>query len=167
MNKVNTICFVAARSGTGKTTFLEKLIKEIAGRGYRVGVIKGDSHGFEMDVPGKDTWKFAQAGATATAIIGLDKYALIQSTDFKRELDHVVDIIENVDIILVEGFKESNKPKIEVVRREKGTNIISSMKELEAVITDVDELKVSVPKFGFEDVGGIADLIINKYILNK
>lgn len=164
MNKIPIICIVSKSSGTGKTTFLEKLIPELVQRGYRVGTIKSDTHGFEMDSPGKDTWRFAQAGAKATAIIGPDKYAVIQQTNGKRKLDEIAEMIEDVDIILVEGYKTSAKPRIEVVRRVKGTEIVSAEGDLIAVVTDVQELGVSVPVFGLEDYAPVAKMLIDKYL---
>ncbi|MGI5901784.1 MAG: molybdopterin-guanine dinucleotide biosynthesis protein B [Desulfitobacteriia bacterium] len=164
MADVPVICFVAAKSGTGKTTFLEKLIREMTVRGYNIGVIKSDVHGFEMDVPGKDTWRFAQAGAKATAIIGPDKYALIQKTAQKKTLEDVTPLIQGVDIIFVEGYKAAQRPKIEVVRRELGTEVVSEVENLIAVLTDVEELSLPVPILNINDYQGVADLIINKYL---
>lgn len=159
-DSVPVVCVVSASSGTGKTTFLEKLIKEVVNRGYSVGTIKSDSHGFEMDVPGKDTWKFSQAGAKATAIIGPDKYAIIHKTDHRKELDQVIAMIEDVDIILVEGFKMSTLPRFEVVRRERGTEIVSPIEYLIAVVTDVKELNVSVPVLDIDDIQGATNLLL-------
>lgn len=82
MANIPLICIVAGQSETGKTTFMEKLIVELVKRGYEVGAVKSDAHGFEIDVPGKDSWRFAQAGAKSTAIIGPDKYAIIQKTEY-------------------------------------------------------------------------------------
>ena len=163
-NHVPVICFVAEKSGTGKTTFLEKLIGEIVQRGYEVGAIKSDAHGFEMDKPGKDSYRFAQAGAKATAIIGPNKYALIQKTDTKKDLEDILPLIEGVDIIVVEGYKASTHPRIEVVRNIVGTNIISPPEYLIAIITDVVGLSTAVPVFGIDDVQGIADLIIQRFL---
>lgn len=157
---VPVVCVVSASSGTGKTTFLERLIKEVVNRGYRVGTVKSDSHGFEMDVPGKDTWKFSQAGAKATAIIGPDKYAIIHKTDHRKDLDQVIAMIEDVDIILVEGFKMSTLPRFEVVRRERGTEIVSPIEYLIAVVTDVIEIDVPVPILDINDIQGAADLLL-------
>ena len=165
MGDVPVVCVVSASSGTGKTTFLEKLIKEVVNRGYRVGTIKSDSHGFEMDVPGKDTWKFSQAGAKATAIIGPDKYAIIHKTDHRKGLDEVIAMIEDVDLILVEGFKMSTLPRFEVIRREKGTNIVSSMENLIAIVTDVKEIDVPVPVLDINDIQGATDLLLAKTAL--
>ena len=167
MGNVPVVCIVAASSGTGKTTFLEKLIKEVVNRGYRVGTVKSDSHGFEMDVPGKDTWRFAQAGAKATAIIGPEKYALIHKSEGRKDLGQVIEMIEDVDIILVEGYKASQMPRIEVVRREKGTDIISPLEYLIGVVTDVEGLDVPVPVLDINDIEGAADLLIGKCIKER
>ncbi|HHV64084.1 MAG TPA: molybdopterin-guanine dinucleotide biosynthesis protein B [Peptococcaceae bacterium] len=164
MSKIPLVCIVAARSGTGKTTFMEKLIAELVGRGYRVGAIKSDSHGFEIDVPGKDSWRFAQAGARATAIIGPDRFALIQKTQEKKDLDEVAALIQDVDLILVEGYKAAEKPRIEVIRKEMGTELVSPLEYLIGVVTDLKEISVPVPVFALDDYAGIADLLIGKYL---
>ena len=157
------ICIVSKASKTGKTTVMENLISELVRRGFKVGAVKSDCHGFAMDIPGKDSWRFAQAGAIATAVIGPNQYALIQKTDGKRELDSVIPMMDNVDIILVEGFKLAGKPKIEVVRAEKGTEIATSAEELVAVVTDVPDLPVPAVTFGLENYQEIADFIVNRF----
>ncbi|ADY57343.1 molybdopterin-guanine dinucleotide biosynthesis protein B [Syntrophobotulus glycolicus DSM 8271] len=164
MDNIPVVCIVSKNSGTGKTVFLEKLIAQFCGRGYRVGTVKSDTHGFEMDIPGKDTWRFTKAGAKAVGIIGPDKYALIQQTDSKKDLDQLTEMIEDVDIILVEGYKKSAKPKVEIVRKAKGTEIVSAEKDLLAVVTDVRELSVSVPVFALEDCVQVADMLIEKFL---
>ena len=120
MKQVSLVSIVSARSGTGKTTFMEKLIKELVQRGYKIGAIKSDAHGFDIDVPGKDSWRFTQAGATVTAVVGPKKFALIEETETKKDLDEVAGMIRGVDLILVEGYKMAQKPRIEIVRSEKG-----------------------------------------------
>lgn len=164
MADVPVICIVSAVSNTGKTTLMEKLIGEMVQRGYKVGAVKSDCHGFEVDQPGKDSWRFTQAGAQATAIIGLDQYVLIQQTSHKIKMDQVIQKMENVDIVLVEGFKMANKPKIEVVRREKGVKIVSAAEELIAVVTDVTELSITAPIFALDDLFGVVDLIVERYL---
>lgn len=158
------LCFVSGKSGTGKTTLLEKVIKEIVQRGYQVGAIKSDVHSFEVDTPGKDSWRFYQAGARTTAIIGNEKYALIERTEQKKELDEIIGLIRGVDIILIEGFKASDKARIEVVRAEMGGGIISPGQYLTAVATDIEGFKARVPVFGLNDYSGIADFIIAKFL---
>jgi len=166
MNDIPVVSIVAASSGTGKTTFLEKLIKELIGRGLKVATVKS-THTFEIDKPGKDSWRHTQAGAKATVIIGTDKYAVIHKTETKKNLDQVVGIFEDVDLIIAEGFKKEDKPKIEVVRKAKGTELCSSLKDLIAVVTDVDELDVEVPKYDLNDARGVADLIEEKLMIKR
>ncbi len=161
---IPVVCFVAASSGTGKTTFLEKLIKILDNRGYSIGFIKSDAHRIEMDKPGKDTWKMTQAGAKATAIISSEKFAVIHQTDTRKNLKDVAGFFENVDLIITEGFKREKHPyKIEIVRKEKGTKIVTNTDELLAVITDVDEIETCVPKFELNNAVGIADFLEEKF----
>jgi molybdopterin-guanine dinucleotide biosynthesis protein B len=167
VNDVPVICFVAAKSGTGKTTFIEKLIREMTERGFKVGVIKSDAHRFDIDKPGKDSWRFTEAGARSTAIIGPDQYAVIQKTEAKKDIEDVIAMIEGVDIILVEGFKMSQRPRFEVVRRELGTDIVSPLENLLGVITDIHDLAVPVPLIDINDFQGVADLIIEKYLFSS
>lgn len=164
MKQVPLVSIVSARSGTGKTTFMEKLIAELVRRGYKVGAIKSDAHGFEIDVPGKDSWRFAQAGAVATAIVGPRKFALIQETTAKKDLDEVAGMMQGVDLILVEGYKIAKKPRIEIVRQDKGTEIISPPEYLVAVVTDVPGLTAPAPVFTFDDHARVADLIVAKFL---
>ncbi|MDR1651417.1 MAG: molybdopterin-guanine dinucleotide biosynthesis protein B [Synergistaceae bacterium] len=164
------VCFVSSRSGTGKTTLLEKVIAEMTSRGYAVGTIKSDSHGVQMDREGKDTWRFARAGARVTAIIGPDSYALIQKTPAKENLETVAAMLRDVDIILVEGYKDARRPKIEVVRAEKGAKIITDARDLAAVagdIADFPDLPGSVRIFDLDDYRGVADFIIETYLPRK
>ena len=166
MSHIPVICIVSAVSNTGKTTVMEKIIAEIVGRGYKVGAVKSDCHGFEMDVPGKDSWRFAQAGAAAIAVVGVNQCAVIQRTKEKKDLDEVIGLMKDIDIAIVEGFKLTGKPKIEVVRQEKGHRTISPDNELVAVVTDVEELVSSAPKFGLTDYAEIADFIVKKFLPN-
>ena len=167
MTAAPVVCFVAARSGTGKTTLLEKVVEEMTARGYSVGTIKSDSHGMQMDREGKDTWRFTQAGAKATAIIGPGGYALIQKTPDKEDLETVAAMLKNVDIILVEGYKGAGRPKIEVVRAEKGTDVVTDPRDLVAVVSDVGifpDLPGTVPVFGLDDYRNVAELIVKTYL---
>ena len=158
------VCITAACSKMGKTTFLEKLIRVFAQRGVRVGVIKSDVHGFSIDIPKKDSWRLSQAGAVAAAIIGPDRFALIQNTPAKKSLNDVASLFEGVDLVLVEGFKNADKPHIEIIRSEKASCIATDKKNLIAVVTDIPSLDTPVPRFGLEDAPGAADLITRLYL---
>ncbi|MHC1698733.1 MAG: molybdopterin-guanine dinucleotide biosynthesis protein B [Geobacteraceae bacterium] len=157
---------LAGTSGTGKTTFLEKLIRELKKRKLRVGTIKHDVHGFEMDTPGKDTWRHAQAGADAVAISSPSQVALIRNVAEELTLDQVAEILGNVDIILVEGYKRSAKPKIEIHRKAHSRELICAPEELLAVVSD-QEWEIGIPHFDLEDAAGVAELLVEKFSLSK
>jgi molybdopterin-guanine dinucleotide biosynthesis protein B len=157
-NAIPIVC-VVGRSKTGKTTLLEKLIPELKSRGYRVGTIKRHSHpGLDFDVPGKDSWRHAQAGSEHVVVAGPDKIASVRVLERELTLDEAAATISGVDIILAEGYKRSDKPKIEVVRAERSVEPLCTADELLAVVTDV-ELTLATPRFGLDGVTGLADLI--------
>ena len=156
------IVSVVGRSDSGKTTFLEKLIPALKTRGLRVAVVKHDSHGFEMDRPGKDTWRLRQAGADAVMISSPSQMALIRSgLDREATLDELAELISNqVDLVLTEGYKSGNKPKIEVSRVViSGGELLCTKEELLAVVSDGPR-PIDVPRFDLEDAGGVADLLV-------
>ncbi len=159
------IISVVGKSDSGKTTLLEKLIAELKKRGYRVGTIKHDTHGFDIDHPGKDSWRHAQAGSDTVMIASPNKLALIKKLESELSLDEVASYITDVDIILTEGYKRADKPKIEVHRRAVGGELLCSPQELLAVVTD-EPLNVPVPQFSFEETEALVDLI-EKEILRK
>jgi molybdopterin-guanine dinucleotide biosynthesis adapter protein len=160
---IPVVC-VVGRGKTGKTTLLEKLIPELKRRGYRVATIKRHSHpGIDMDVPGKDSWRHAQAGSDFVVLAAPDKIASIRRLDHELTLDEVVATIVGVDIIITEGYKRAGRPKIEVVRAERSSEPLCNADELLAVVTDV-ELDLAVPRFGLNDVYPLADLIEETFL---
>lgn len=155
---------IIAKSGSGKTTLLEKLIVEIKKRGYRVATIKHHSHsGFEIDKPGKDSWRYNQAGSDHVIIAAPDKIAQYRKLGRELTLDEITAEVHGVDLILVEGYKRAGKPAIEVVRQEVGLELISSDDQLVAVATDVP-LDIDIPQFDLNDPVAIADFIEEKFI---
>jgi molybdopterin-guanine dinucleotide biosynthesis adapter protein len=153
------ILTVIGRSGSGKTTFLEKLIRELTRRGYRLGTVKHHSHsGFEIDHPGKDSWRFARAGSHHVIVAAPDKIASYRLLDHELTLDEVVADVVDVDLILVEGYRGSGRDCIEIIRREVSTDLIGDLHKTIAILTDTP-LEVHVPQFGLEDVVEVADLV--------
>ncbi|MFH1091248.1 MAG: molybdopterin-guanine dinucleotide biosynthesis protein B, partial [Pseudomonadota bacterium] len=101
---VPLVCIVG-RSDSGKTTFIEKLVPELTKLGLSVGTIKHDVHGFDIDRPGKDSWRHKQAGARQTLISSPTKLALIRDTDHDYSLDELTPYFNGLDIVLTEGYK--------------------------------------------------------------
>ncbi len=152
------IISVVGKSGVGKTTFLEKLIAELKRRGHRVAVVKHDVHGFEIDRPGKDSWRLAQAGSDSVVIASPRKLALIKRLDREMALGEIAALLTDIDIIITEGYKRGNAPKIEVSRRERGGELLCTADELVAIVSD-QPFDLNVPQFGLDDARGIVDLL--------
>ncbi|WP_110956026.1 molybdopterin-guanine dinucleotide biosynthesis protein B [Anaerosinus massiliensis] len=153
--RIPLVSIVASQSGTGKTTFITKLIPELKTLGFRVAVVKSDGHGFEMDKEGKDTWQFTKAGAEAIAIVSPDKYAIIQQTKEKESLENVIALIQNVDLILIESRSKGIFPVLEIARAGVTESLISKQSELVAVITDQMEFsadKIRLPLNASQEV---------------
>lgn len=159
------IVSVVGNSGVGKTTFLEKLIREMKARGYRVAAIKHDAHNFQMDYPGKDTYRLTEAGSDVVMISAADKLALLEKVEEERSLDDLVAMIsDRADIVVTEGYRQAAKAKIEVSRRDFGSELVAPPQDLLALVTD-QRFEVDVPHFGLSDASGVADLLERRFRL--
>lgn len=156
---------VVGKSNSGKTTLLEKLLREAKRRGWRVATLKHDVHGFDMDQPGKDTWRHAQAGADIVAIASPNKIAVLERVGEDQPLDDVLSRIRGVDLIITEGYKKGNMPKIEVFRSVMHTELLCKPQELLAIASDVTFAN-GIPCFGLDDAAGLCDLIAEKFALS-
>jgi molybdopterin-guanine dinucleotide biosynthesis protein B len=161
-NPIPVISFVG-HSNCGKTTYLEKLIQEMKQRGYKVAVIKHDVHGFEMDKPGKDTWRHAKAGADIVCISSPEKMAMIKKVDQELTLEQVAAHIEGVDLIFTEGYKREAKKKIEVFRQAASGSPLCQKDEAIAFASDT-LLYEGAPHFSLEDPKEMADFLIERLI---
>ncbi len=160
-----------ARSGTGKTTLLTALISEFKVRGYKVGAIKHDAHKFEIDHPGKDSYRFTEAGADSMLISSSSKLAFVKQQRQTPEIDALVlEYFPDVDIVLVEGFKKLGLQKIEVHRQEHGKALICRGENhdpaLLAVATDT-ELQVDVPQLDLNEPSEIVDFLVAKLLVKS
>jgi len=153
-------------SGAGKTTLLEKLIRELAARGYRVGTIKHDVHGFEMDKPGKDSWRHKQAGSVTTIISSPHQLGMVMDVDHDHSPEELNRFFCNVDIVFTEGYKQGDKPKVEIFRQGfRKAPMCADDKRLIALVTDT-EVDLGVPRFPLNDVKHLADYLIHRFILD-
>jgi molybdopterin-guanine dinucleotide biosynthesis protein MobB len=161
---------IVAKSGTGKTTLLEKLIAELKRRGYRVGAVKHDAHSFSIDHEGKDSWRLTQAGADTMLITSPAKIALVKQNPAGQEptlAEAVSAYCGNVDIVLTEGFKKSTMPKIEVHRAERSSSLLCRGEEFDPTLVAVasdEPLALDVPVFGINDAAGLTDLIVARFL---
>jgi len=158
---------VIGKSGSGKTTLLEKLIAELTYRSYRVATVKHHSHSdFTIDHPGKDSWRHARAGSLQVYIVAPNKIAFYRDLDNPITLDDVIKDIQDVDIILCEGYKHANKPTLLVVRAANKLELVGNPQTWFAVATDTP-LDLSVPQYDLNDYIGIADLIEERFLVKK
>lgn len=148
---------VVAYSGTGKTTFLEKLIPCLKERGMRLAVYKHDAHDFTIDREGKDSYRLTAAGADMTLLSSQHRAVIMENRPVEPE--QLLSAVHDVDLILTEGFKFGPWKKILLVRAAAGGRIALEPDECFAVVTDVP-IRTSVPVFGLEDAGALADYII-------
>jgi len=154
---------IVGKSKSGKTTLIEKLIRELKSRGYRVATIKHTSQSLTFDEPGKDSWRHTQAGSEATMISSPDKVVLIKPVARDISLEQIAHLLgEDYDIILTEGFRQGDAPKIEVHRKAAGPPL-ATVRKLIAIATD-EPLETKTRQFSLEDIKGLADLLEQGFI---
>lgn len=163
---------VASSSNAGKTTLITQLIIELAQRNIRVSVIKHAHHQFDIDYPGKDSYNIREAGAVQTLIASGNRWALM--TEMTRTPNHTDEADLNAllkqfnqdyaDLILVEGFKYAEIPKIEVFRASLNKPLLAhSDQNIIAVAADTS-LDLTIPTLDLNDISAIADFIMTKIL---
>lgn len=156
---------IVGKSDSGKTTVMEGLIRELSSRGRRVATVKHHIHEVDVDVPGKDSWRHAHAGAVTAMISSPTQFAVVRRVDSERTLDELVEAAAGADILLTEGFKRAGNVRIEVVRRARSDELISDAKELFAVMTDTPELvPAGIRMFALDDYARVTDLIVSTFL---
>ena len=165
--KTLPIVSIVGKSQSGKTVLMEQLIAEFKKRDYKVAALKHSRGGTEIDQPGKDSWKFAQAGSDAVCISSPDKLAFIKKLDHDLNIEEIMHILgSEFDIVLVEGFRKSKIPKIEVHRKELGDDLLCSPQELSAIVTD-GSLDTDITQLPWGDTAAVADFIERNFVLNR
>lgn len=170
LNKVPVVSIVATKSGAGKTTLIENIIKILKSKHYKVGVVKHDVSKFEIDYPGKDSYRFTQAGADNVVIASKSKLAMIQRLEEEKRIDELLWLFNDVDIIIVEGFKNNSFPKIEIHRKEVDDNLLFKNPKFDisgfiAVASD-EPLSINIPVLDIDNAEEISSFIENN-ILKK
>ena len=151
------ILAVSGVKNSGKTTLLEKLIPALNARGLRTAVIKHDGHGFAADREGTDTCRLLAAGAMGAAIFDGEKFQAVKFAAVTES--DLIALYPEADLILLEGFKWTDYPKIELVRRGNSEVPVCEAETLIALVTDTDARVPGVPTFDYEDVDALADHI--------
>lgn len=161
------IISIISKKRSGKTTLLEKLIPELKQRGYRVGVVKHDTHGFDIDHEGKDTYRHKAAGAEAVLISSPWKISLIQDVPEELSLDQIVSrYLNDYDLVLTEGYKKAHKAAVEVFRSAAHQTPLYTKGDTHPLIAIMSDIPVDlgVPNFDIDAIGTLADLIEKQFL---
>jgi molybdopterin-guanine dinucleotide biosynthesis protein B len=156
---------IAGWSGSGKTTLVERLLPELVRRGFTVSTVKHAHHAFDVDRPGKDSWRHREAGASEVLVISGRRWALMHENRDEPEppIEALLDRLSPVDLLLIEGFKHHPHPKLEVWRRAAGKGLLApDDRDILAVAADADLPGLAVPRLDLDDIPAIADFILDR-----
>lgn len=155
---------LAGWSGSGKTTLMTQLLPALLRRGVSVSTIKHAHHAFDVDQPGKDSYRHREAGATEVMVSSERRWALMHELRGAAEpsLEQLLRQMSPVDLVIVEGFKRAAMPKLEIYRASVGKPLLASEdSDIVAIASDMPVAGLGqLPRFALDDVGTIADFII-------
>jgi molybdopterin-guanine dinucleotide biosynthesis protein MobB len=158
---------IVGSSGVGKTTLIEKLISVFVAKGYRVAAVKHASHDFDIDHEGKDTWRYAGAGAHEVLISSPHKIAMIKQRSKETGLGRLCDLyLDSADIIIAEGFKREGLPKIEVLRKTVQEEPLCRKKDRLIALASDTPINMDLPVFDINDAESVCEFII-KHVIKK
>lgn len=150
-------------SGSGKTTLVEAVIPLLTERGLKISVIKHAHHKVDIDKPGKDSYRFRDAGASEVILASAQRWALMHELrgDSEPELEELVRHVSPCDLVLVEGYKSAGLPKVEVHRPSLGKPLLySGYQDVVAIASDV-ALAVELPVLNLNDPPAIASFVLH------
>lgn len=153
---------IAGYSGSGKTTLIERVLQRLAARGLTVAVIKHTHHDFDLDRPGKDSWRVREAGASAVLLSSDHRTALLtEHRDTPPALEELLDKLPPCDLVLVEGYKREAIPKLEVHRAETARPwLFPDDPHILAAASDVDPPE-GFPRIDIDAVSQLTDFILD------
>jgi molybdopterin-guanine dinucleotide biosynthesis protein B len=150
---------IVGHSGSGKTTLIEQLLPQLNETGLKVATLKHTHHHVPLDTPGKDSWRFKQAGAVASMLVTPSALQLVD--DAANPVELAQRYLPDMDLVLAESFSDAACPKIEVLRAA-CSSVPRSSDGLIALVTDVAEAHPKLPHFALDDVPGIARFILSQ-----
>ena len=152
-------------SGAGKTTLVERIVRELSDRGFSVSVIKFTHHEFDLDRPGKDSFRFKQAGAAAVGLVSPGGWAIIADKPDMTFSDLIAKLPVS-DLIITEGGTWLDTPKIEVIPYPATQPVKSPPEKLIALVGKNLSHK-TLPCFDRDDILGIVEFLIERYLCNS
>ncbi|MEM7238735.1 MAG: molybdopterin-guanine dinucleotide biosynthesis protein B [Pseudomonadota bacterium] len=153
---------VVGWKNAGKTTLVERLVSEISGRGFAVSTVKHTHHGVDVDQPGKDSHRHRQAGAHQVILSSSSRWAIMTELRGSPEapLNDLLTHLAPVDLVIVEGYKRDDHPKVEAWRAETGQPLIAREDPTVRAVASNDEPTTDKPVIGLDDIPSIADFIL-------
>ena len=154
---------LAGWSGSGKTTLLIRLLPALIARGLTVSTVKHAHHAFDVDQPGKDSWRHREAGASEVMVASANRWALMHEHRGAAEplLSALLQQMSPVDLVLVEGFKGETNAKLEVHRAVIGKPLLcTDDPTIVAIASDAPLAGLAIPRFALDDVPAIATFIL-------
>ena len=160
---------IAGFSGSGKTTLVEKVIPILVGEGLRVSLIKHAHHEFDVDQPGKDSYRHRHAGASEVLVSSSKRWALMHELRGAAEptLEDQLKQLSPCDLVLVEGYKTAPIPKVEVHRRDNQTPLLYPEDEHVVAVATDEALDTNLPQLDIDDAAAVARFIIQHLGLNR
>jgi len=165
-NYKQKILAISGVKNSGKTTLITKLIPYLKEKGLKVATIKHDGHDFQPDIEDTDTYKHRKAGAYGVAIFSKSKWMVIKEEAYSDVLE-LINQFPEADLILLEGFKYSDYPKVEIIRSQISSTPISNPNTVIAYISDMEELSKDIKQFKLDEIEELAEYIYNYYIKNR
>lgn len=155
---------VVGWKNAGKTGLMERLVTQISGRGFSVSTVKHAHHVFDVDQPGKDSYRHRQAGATEVLLASRKRFALMHELRDAPEptLDDLLAKLSPVDLVLIEGYKRDAHPKVEAHRAETGNPLIAPDDPTIRAVASDTALTLDRPVFDLNDTDKIADFILSE-----
>ena len=159
-----SVFIFVGHSGAGKTTLVEKLVRELSDRGLRLATIKHAHHKVALDTEGKDSWRYKRAGAAMSMLVTSDALQLVaDAVDRRSPVQLAERFLGEADLVLAEGFSHAEGVKIEILRRACEKPPRCALEDgLIAIVTDMDEVYPQLPHFALDDVAGLADFILSQ-----
>lgn len=161
---------VAGFKNAGKTTLVERLVRELAGRGYRVSTVKHAHHSFDVDHEGRDSFRHRKAGASEVAVVSMHRWAIIhenRSDDREPPLADILDRLSPCDLVIVEGYKRDSHPKIEVRDVTLDHSPLAGDDPTVIALAASAAVDAPVPVFARDDIAAIADFVIARMELRR
>ena len=161
MKKAVSVLGFSGFSGSGKTTLIEKLIPLLEQKGVRTAVIKHDAHGLRFDTEGKDSRRFAAAGAVCSLVNGPKESAIFLRNPLTLEESvRAAALLTDAKLVLIEGYKHNSYTRIGIMRRETGKGFPDAAERFAALVTDDETVAAAVPVFHPDDAEGLAGFIL-------